>query len=91
MNELRKAFLCDKPPEVLIALLKYNYVSEVARHINDLPGNVNIIIKKFRGMGLIRTRWKGRKKTITLTDKGEILAMSLKELTEKLNKLKVVE
>ena len=82
MKDLESFFLNVKPVKILISLNNpqtENYASAISKETDCTYSHTVRIIQKLEDQGLVETSMKGRKKEITLTDKGLELAKALSE------------
>lgn len=80
-------FLREKPSKILVSLSnpsKENYASALSTNVGCTYSHTVRLLQKFEDLGLIETEKKGRKKIMTLTDKGEKVASNLSEVLDKL-------
>jgi len=70
------------PVNIMLLLLENNecYATFMAKKIGTMYGPVARQIKRFAKLGLVQVKKDGRKKTITLTEKGKAVASHLKEI-----------
>ncbi len=87
-KELEEFFLNTKPVKILVRLRQQtsdNYASALSSQVNATYSHTVKVLQKMEGFGLVKFNRKGRKKEVSLTEKGESLA---KDLHSILNKLK---
>jgi DNA-binding MarR family transcriptional regulator len=78
------------PREILIAVFQHNdrrpiFLSEIARKINATYSHVVKLSCKMVDAGLIETERKGRRKEVTLTEKGKEATIILIKVSQLLN------
>lgn len=80
---MKELFLKEKPVEALTSIRKTRediYASAISRKIDTTYAHTVKIVSRLEEQDLIETDKQGRKKIITLTEKGEKFADSLIEL-----------
>lgn len=83
MSEIEDLFLHTKPAHILVQLNhpeRENHTSEIARRTDCTYSHAVRIIEKMEERGLVETHREGRKKPVTLTEKGEKIAEPLSEI-----------
>lgn len=83
MSELTELYLNEKPVKALLMI--YNsegetFCREISEDIESTYAHTVKIISKFKKMGVVETREKGRKKMLSLTPEGERQAELLNDL-----------
>ena len=59
-----------------------HYITEISRKLNITYAHVYLIIKRFENKKLIKTKIEKRRRYITLTNKGQKLAVACSNLSE---------
>lgn len=83
MSELTELYLKEKPVMALIKIHQAEnetFCREISNDIDSTYAHTVKIISKFRKLGVLNTREKGRKKMLSLTESGEAQAELLIEL-----------
>lgn len=89
MSELSELYLKEKPVKALIKIRKSDgetFCREISNDIESTYAHTVKIVSKFKELGVVKTRTKGRKKMLSLTEDGikqANLLVSLVELCEK--------
>jgi DNA-binding MarR family transcriptional regulator len=81
-------FLKMKPCKALFAVQNLEdsetYISKISEKIDSTYAHTVKIIERFRDMGLVDSEKEGRKKMLTLTEKGSTLAEDLRPFIDDL-------
>lgn len=88
MNE-KKLFLKEKPVRAIITIRRYRgevYCSLVSKKIDTTYAHTVKILSKLEEGDMIESEKKGRKKILTLTEKGEDYAEKLSDIMESFKK-----
>jgi len=89
-NKLLHTFLREKPGMALISLSDQKtewYASLLAKKIDCTYPHMVKLMANFTSLGLIKQKNKGRKRIITLTNKGSEIAHDLESLVMHVSKL----
>ncbi len=91
MDELRTAFLQEKPASILIEMLRNQeqdkYASILSKRVDCTYSHTVKILNVFHDNGLVTFERTGRKKLVHLTDEGKQLAEHLHKFTDALEQL----
>jgi DNA-binding MarR family transcriptional regulator len=88
MSELTELYLKEKPVKALLMIYNKNgetFCREISEQIDSTYAHTVKIVSKFKDLGVLNTRDRGRKKMLSLTDKGRKQARLLNELVEELS------
>lgn len=86
MNE-KKLFLKEKPVRAIITIRRHRgevYCSLVSKKIDTTYAHTVKILSKLEEGGMVTSEKKGRKKILTLTEKGQNHAEKLSEIMDSL-------
>ena len=85
-NEFSNLFLRDKPVEMLVLLKRGNgpkYATQVSKGVDCTYSHTIKVLDKFKDLGLVEFKKKGRIKLITLTENGEEIAHDFEGVIKK--------
>lgn len=85
MSDLTELYLNEKPTKALLMI--YNregetFCREISEDIESTYAHTVKIVSKFKDLGVVNTRDKGRKKMLSLTEEGRRQAELLNELVK---------
>ncbi len=86
-EDLEEFFLNRKPVQIIVNLRRNNtgnYASAIARNIDATYSHTIKVLQKMKDLGLVDFRKKGRKKKVSLTEKGERVAAAFQEVLRRL-------
>jgi len=80
-NEITSLLLNEKPCKILRLIFNgFNYSSAIAKEADTTYSHAVGIVQDFEEQGLIESKKNGRKKILSLTDKGEKVAKAVSQL-----------
>ena len=85
-NEFNDLFLRDKPVEMLVLLKKGSgpkYATQISKGVDCTYSHTIKVLDKFRDLGLVEFKKRGRIKLISLTPNGEEIAHQFEGLIKK--------
>jgi len=85
-NEFNSLFLRDKPVEMLILLKRGNgpkYATQVSKGVDCTYSHTIKVLDRFRELGLVEFKKRGRIKLILLTENGEEIAHDFEGIIKK--------
>jgi len=88
LSSLEELFLNVKPVKILVLLndpSSEKYASAISKKVDCTYSHTVRILQRMENEGLITSNKKGRKKEISLTEKGEKLAKPLAETLHQMN------
>lgn len=89
-NKFKELFFKFKPVEMLVFLKKGmgpKYATQVSKGVDCTYSHTIKVLEKFRGLGLVAFKKKGRIKIIQLTSDGEDIAHDFEGLTRKFERV----
>lgn len=84
-DELEEFFLNEKPARILVSLRQQttdNYATSISRQVDSTYSHTVKVLHRMEDFNLIEYEQKGRKREITLTQKGERIAEILDGLLD---------
>ncbi|MFB6292249.1 MAG: winged helix DNA-binding protein [Candidatus Nanohaloarchaea archaeon] len=86
-HDLEEFFLNTKPVKILVKLRQQtseNYASALSTQVNATYSHTVKVLQKMKEYGLVEFDKKGRKKEVSLTDRGAELAEDFHEILQRL-------
>ena len=85
-NEFNELFLRDKPVEMLVLLKRGGgpkYATQISKGVDCTYSHTIKVLNKFRDLGLVEFKKRGRIKLVSLTPNGEEIAHQFEGLVKK--------